>query len=307
MIEEDWLEVADNTEIYFKKWYNPNQQPKAIIQLAHGMVEHINRYDDFAKQLVDMGFYVYGNDHRGHGKTGERQGLLGFFADKDGFSKTSEDLLMMTRKIKATYPSVPIILFGHSMGSFLVRHYIQQHSHEIHGAILSGTGYFPSLQSRAGKFLASLQPAKEPSELMNWLAFGRYNKRIKDKRTKVDWLTRNETAVQDYERDPLAGFVPTARFFYDLMSGLIVIQDKQRNQSIRKDLPILLLSGDQDPVGQYGSGVWKTAQLYDQVGLNRVTTMLFEEGRHELLFELNKHEVYRAIEGWITDTLRIKV
>ncbi|WP_042222563.1 alpha/beta hydrolase [Oceanobacillus manasiensis] len=306
MIQEDWILGTDNTEIYLKKWYDPNQQPRAIIQLAHGMVEHINRYDEFAEQLVEMGFYVYGNDHRGHGKTGERQGLLGYFSESEGFYKTTEDLVMVTKEIKVTHPSVPIILFGHSMGSFLVRYYIQEHSHEIHAAILSGTGYFPSLQTYAGKLLANLLPAKEPSELMNWLAFGRYNKNVKNKQTKVDWLTRNETAVQDYERDPLAGFTPTARFFYDLMSGLIAIQNLKGHQSIRKDLPILLISGKEDPVGQFGKGVWKTAHLFNQSGLEQVTTMLFEDGRHELLFELNKDEVYEAIERWITDSLSTK-
>lgn len=307
MIKEEWLQLPDKTEIYLKKWYDPNQEPKAIIQLAHGMVEHINRYHDFAEQLVERGFYVYGNDHRGHGKTGERQGFLGYFADENGFFKVADDLAEITRTIQATYPSVPIILFGHSMGSFLVRSYIQQHSHAIHGAILSGTGYFPSIQSYAGKLLAKLQPAKEPSKVMYKLTFGRYNKRISDRQTEMDWLTRNETAIQDYERDPFTGFTPTARFFYDLLSGLLAIQRHDWNMSIRKDLPLLLVSGDQDPVGHYGSGVWKTAHLYDKAGLENVLTMLFEDGRHELLFELNKEEVYDAIEKWIHDTLKLKL
>lgn len=300
-----WMRADDNTAIYVKKWYTDNEKPKAIVQLSHGMVEHINRYDAFAEYLLGQNIFVYGNDHRGHGNTGKEQGLLGYFAEEDGFAKTTEDLYMITNQIKSDHPATPVFLFGHSMGSFLARNYLQNYSREIDGIIISGTGYFPALQSHAGKLLANLLPPKEESKLMNALAFGKYNKKIKPKNTAFDWLSSDEKVIQTYMEDPHAGFIPTARFFYDLMDGLITMNDPKQNRSIRKNIPMLLISGDADPVGNYAKGIWKTAHLYEKSGLEKITTMLFSEGRHELLNESNKEEVYSAIYRWIRQNFKL--
>ncbi|WP_156288406.1 alpha/beta hydrolase [Oceanobacillus salinisoli] len=296
-----WMKSSDETEIYIKRWHTENPNPKAIIQLSHGMVEHIGRYQSFANYLIDKGFIVYGNDHRGHGQTGLKQGLLGYFADEDGFLKTMEDLHQITLMIMEKHPNTPIILLGHSMGSFLARYYVQKYSHLIDGVILSGTGGFPPSITKSGKALASLLPAKKQSKLMNQLAFGNYNKKIKSNKTAYDWLSRDEEEVKKYVEDPLSGYVPTAKFFVDLMSGLDIIQ--QQPDSIRKDLPMLLISGSEDPVGNYEKGVWKTAKLYERTGLENVTTFLFIGARHELLNELNKKEVYSVIDNWINQQL----
>ncbi|WP_284141125.1 alpha/beta hydrolase [Virgibacillus sp. LDC-1] len=298
-----WLSMKDGVDVHVVSWTNPQEQPKAIVQLSHGMVEHIERYDEFANFLLNERIFVFGNDHRGHGKTGQKQGILGYFAAEDGFTKTASDLFTITTDIKSTYPNIPLFLLGHSMGSFLARKYIQTHSHAIKGVILAGTGYYPTSLTMVGKQMASILPPTKKSKLMNQLAFGSNNNRIKGKITKFDWLTQDKEAVKAYIEDPLTGFVPTARFFYDLMSGLQDIHQKQANGSIRKDLPMLLISGAADPVGSYGKGVWKTAQLYEEAGLEKVTTMLYENGRHELLNELNKKEVYQAISGWISHIL----
>lgn len=299
MRTEFWIESADDVEIYVRKWVNENKQPKAIVQLAHGMMEHIDRYDDFASYLVDNDIFVYGNDHRGHGKTGKKQGLVGYLSDQDGFAKTANDLYKVTKVIKKAYPATPLILFGHSMGSFLVRQYIQSHSDLIDGVILSGTGYFPTYVTKAGSLLARRLPPKEKSHMMNFLAFGLNNRKVNNKKTEFDWLTRDDKAVQTYIDDPRTGFIPTARFFYDLMEGLQTIHDSKLNQCIQKDLPMLLISGDADPVGDYAKGIWKTARLYEQIGMNHIKVMLFPEARHELLSELNKEEVYQAVDDWI--------
>lgn len=294
-----WLQMPDNVEVYVKRWFDSSKKPKAIVQIAHGMVEHINRYNDFAEFLVENDIFVYGSDHRGHGKTGEKQGLFGYLADEDGFEKTTNDLFEITKQIKQEYPDTPLFLLGHSMGSFLARNYIQKNSSLIDGVILSGTGFYPSGTSKAGKTAASTLPAREKSNLMNTLAFFSYNKHVKSKRTNIDWLSRDESVVQAFIDDPYCGFIPTASFFYDLMDGLITIHDKKLIKSVRSDLPMLLISGTEDPVGDYASGVWKTAQLYDKAGLNNVMTMLFEDGRHEMLNEINRNEVYQAIHKWV--------
>ncbi|GGB35965.1 alpha/beta hydrolase [Lentibacillus populi] len=303
MEREYWLPMNDGTEVYLKKWYEENRKPKAIIQFAHGMVEHINRYKDFAKFLVAQDIFVYGNDHRGHGKTGDKQGMLGYLADESGFSKTAEDLYTITKHIKQELPGTPIFLLGHSMGSFLARTYIQTHSNEIAGVILAGTGFYPPLTSYTGRKIASLLPPKKPSKVMNFIAFGTFNKRIRPKETAFDWLTSDAKIVQTYMDDPYCGYIPTAQFFVDLMTGLSTIHDQKGNQMIRNDLPMLLISGDADPVGSYGKGIWKTANMYAKADLENIKVTLFKDGRHEILNESNKAEVYQHVVEWISRNL----
>jgi alpha-beta hydrolase superfamily lysophospholipase len=298
-----WLESVDNVEIYVEKWHEPDKQPKAIIQIAHGMVEHIQRYHDFARHMVEQGIFVYGNDHRGHGKTGQKQGRMGYFSEADGFDKTAEDLFLLTKKIQEEYPNVPIILLGHSMGSFLARTYIQEHSHVIAGVILSGTGFYPRATTIFGKALAARLNPIEKSPLMNRLAFGAFNRKIKDPKSPFDWISRDDDIVKAYMQDRYAGYIPTARFFVDLMTGLQYIHDPKRNEKIRKNLPVLFISGEADPVGSYGKGIWKTASMYKNTGIENITTTLFEGARHEVLNEINKTEVYEVIGRWIDKNL----
>ncbi|SET11068.1 Lysophospholipase, alpha-beta hydrolase superfamily [Oceanobacillus limi] len=294
-----WLTMSDETEVYVQKWYDAKNSPKAIVQLAHGMVEHIERYDEFANFLQEQGIFVYGNDHRGHGKTGNKQGIMGFFAEEDGFSKTMNDLVEITNHIKQEYPSTPLYLFGHSMGSFLARMYIQQYSDKLDGLILSGTGYYNKASTLAGKNIALKLAPKEKSPFMNKLAFGGFNRKINNPKTNFDWLTRDQDKVKEYMQDEYNGFIPTGRFFYDLMTGLDTIHNQKNNKTIRADLPVFIISGDADPVGNYGKGVWKVAHLLTDAGLTNVTTMLFDGARHEVLNEVNRKEVYDTILEWI--------
>src|SRR5690625_1557548 len=215
-----WITMEDQVEVYVKKWFSAGKQPKAIVQIAHGMIEHIERYNDFASYLLEQGIFIYGNDHRGHGNTGEKQGIMGYFSDEDGFRHAAEDLYVITMEIKQDYPQVPVFLFGHSMGSFLVRHFLHKYSGSVQGAILSGTGFTPEWKLFAARLLANSLPPKEESKLINSLVFANYNKKIKGNKTKFDWLSGNEKLVDEYIEDHYTGFIPTARFFYDLMSGI---------------------------------------------------------------------------------------
>jgi alpha-beta hydrolase superfamily lysophospholipase len=294
-----WMKSIDDTEIYVEKWVEEDQEPKAIVQIAHGMAEHFQRYHDFIQFLVQNGIYVYGNDHRGHGKTGQKQGLMGYFSDKDGFEKATNDLHQITQLIKTDYPNTPLFLLGHSMGSFLSRHYIQKFASDISGVILSGTGYYPRATSNFGKLVASRLAPKEKSPFMNKLAFGTFNRKIKNPKTPFDWLTRDETVVQAYLEDSLSGYIPTARFFVDLMTGLLWIHSPERNKQVPKDLPMFIISGDEDPVGSYGKGVWKTASMYKNLGIEDISVSLVEGARHEVLNEINKEEVYTEIVNWV--------
>lgn len=295
-----WLTRPDNVGIHLKKWIPASEKkPEAIVQIAHGMVEHIGRYNHFANFLIENNIAVYGNDHRGHGKTGEKQGLFGYLADEDGFEKASDDMLAVTTQIRQDYPDIPIFLLGHSMGSFLARHYIQENSNLIDAVILSGTGYYSRITTETAMRIAAVLPAKEKSRLMNKLVFSAYNKRIKNKLTNFDWLTCDEKTIQSYIDDPYCGFIPTAGFFKDLMTGLSIIHNQNNNRNIRSDLPMLIISGTEDPVGDYTKGIWKTADLYNQAGLDHVITKLADNGRHELLNELNRNEIFHFLLDWI--------
>lgn len=297
MKQSFWLKTEDYTDLYIKRWETEKDKPRAIIQISHGMAEHIERYEPFATFLVDKGFTVYGHDHRGHGQTGLKQGLLGYFDKHNGFLKVVDDLNQINVHIKEEHPNVPIFLFGHSMGSFIVRNYIQNYSNSINGVILSGTGYYPNIVTIPGKFLSKLLPSRKPSKMMNHLAFGSYNKKIKGHKTAYDWISSDEVEVDKYINDPLSGFIPTARFFHDLMSGLRQMQ--KQNNSIRKDLPMLFISGSDDPVGNYEKGVWKSVQLYKNVGIKSIDTHVFKNSRHEILNDLVKDEVHSVIYNWI--------
>ncbi|MRH42049.1 alpha/beta fold hydrolase [Aquibacillus halophilus] len=302
----EWIETIDKEKIYMQKWTNHSISPKAIIQIAHGMAEHIKRYQEFSDFLIDNKIFVYGNDHRGHGKTGENKGMMGYFAEEQGFEKAVDDLYQITKQIKQEFPNVPVILFGHSMGSFLARRYIQKYN-VLDGVILSGTGYNPSIVTTFGKKIAKREVRKKgnstPSLLLNRLAFGAFNKKFPNTETKFDWLSRDKEQVKLYIDDPHSGFVPSASFFYDLFDGLQMIIDDQLIEQISKDLPILFISGDKDPVGNQTTGVKKVIAQYSKHGIDNMESIFYKDGRHEMLNETNREEVFQDILNWINQTI----
>ncbi|WP_227994845.1 alpha/beta fold hydrolase [Oceanobacillus sp. CFH 90083] len=293
--ENHWLDVSDETSIYIKQWL-PDTKAIGILQIAHGMVEHIERYQDFASYCTSLGFIVIGNDHRGHGKTGE-MGMRGYFTEENGFQRVVTDLYEIMLYGKKTFPNLPYYFLGHSMGSFLMRNFIQYYSDEIDGLILTGTGHYSRALAKIGKSTASFLPPMKPSPIMNTLVLGSSMKR--DTQYKHEWLTRDEASAAAYEDDPNTGFIPTARFFYDLLEGIYQTRNQRLNKNIRKDLPLLLLSGDQDMIGQYGKGVWKTADLFQKIGLTNILVQIYEAGKHELLHDICREEVFVFIGNWL--------
>ncbi|WDV44266.1 lysophospholipase [Clostridiaceae bacterium M8S5] len=285
-------------------WSDDNgKKIKGVVQIAHGMAEHIDRYDDFAKYLVRNGFIVYGNNHRGHGKEAIDNGTIGHFSDNDGWNSVVEDMFILNQEVSKHYSNLPIILFGHSMGSFLSRTYIYKYPKTVDIVVLSGTGYGAFSTTSLGKFISKLviliKGKKEKSKLMNLLSFKGYNKSFSPVRTDFDWLSRDEKEVDKYVEDELCGEVFTAGFFYDLLSGLREIHKKKNIINIPKTIPILLISGDKDPVGNNSIGVNKVYQLYKKFGINNIEMKIYKNARHELLNETNKDEVYEYILKWI--------
>lgn len=299
----------EGVKIYTYKWSPENDSPiKGVIQIAHGMAEMSSRYAGFAEFLTDNGYIVYSNDHRGHGKTAENLEEIGYLGESDGFKWMIEDMHELTGIIKKENQGLPVILFGHSMGSFLTQGYIEQYGKELNGAILSGSNGKQGVILAIGKIIAKGEITKigrkGRSELLNNMSFGSYNKSFKPCRTDFDWLSRDAKIVDKYIDDPYCGGVFTASFYYDFLNGLSQIEKKKNIEQIPKDLPIYIFSGALDPVGKNGKGIAKLADIYKQLNIQDVTFKLYEDGRHEMLNELNKDEVMKDILVWLSKHIK---
>lgn len=303
-----FFETNDGTKIHVSKWMGEGEEkPRAIVQIAHGMAEHIQRYSLLAENLVSQNIVVFGNDHRGHGRTAILNKSSGYFSDEQGFENVVEDMFTLTTMIEKEYPDSPIILFGHSMGSFLSRRYIQLHGNRIAGVILSGTGGDPGIMGKIGRMIAAREIKKTgrrtPSPLLNNLTFGNYNKSFRPNRTEFDWLSRNEREVDLYIEDPQCGGIFSSGFFHDLLGGLETINKAANIEQVPKALPIYLISGSMDPVGGNTKGVLKTYQAFKNAGILDVTYKFYEDARHEILNEINRDEVVGDIIGWVNEKI----
>lgn len=300
-ITKTFLEASDGHEIYYEL-YEP-EAPMGHVHIVHGMAEHIARYGEFAQFLVSHGFAVSGHDQRGHGKTAERNGVQGYFGEQKGFDRVVKDVEEVIAEVQNQIGPLPLILFGHSMGSFVARRYIQLHSQDISRAVLSGSGGNPGAAGKAG-LVAALAAAKakgkdQPSALLGKMTFGSFMKPFKDEESPFAWLSRDQNEVAAYEADPMCGFPSTNQFYVDLFTGLALIHKNAEVGKIRKDLPMLLISGSNDPVGANGEGIFKAAKQYAEAGLSDVTVYLAEDARHELLHETDKEKHFETILEWM--------
>ncbi|MGN1164710.1 MAG: alpha/beta fold hydrolase, partial [Candidatus Ornithospirochaeta sp.] len=261
---------------------------KATLHLNHGMAEHSLRYDKFASFMVDKGFVVYIQDHRGHGRTKTKDEDKGWFAEKDGWNTICEDSWELDEKIASEYPDLPHFIMGHSMGSFLTRTNLERHSGAYRAAIIMGSGAGQGIVGKIGRSIARSRAkkygTKHKDEFLNNLIFGSYLKKF-DWKTEGPfcWLSTLPEERKKYEEDPDCGFICSSSFYADLIEGLTVANDKNLIADIRKDLPILFQSGDMDPVGGYGKGIMKASSLYKDAGIKDVRVKLYKNGRHEIL------------------------
>lgn len=294
-------------QIYAAEWL-PEGQPRGVVQIVHGISEYVERYDRFARFLAGQGFVVCGEDHLGHGRTGEADGEFGYFAESQGWDKVLTDIHALRESMRADYPGLPYFLFGHSMGSFLTRHYLLRWPGSVSGAILSGTGQEPEAAIRAGRALTSalvrMGKGKGRSRLVLAMSLGAYNRAFRPNRTRVDWICRDEAVQDAYLADPFCRFVPTTGMFHDMLGGLLVIGDPGQLSAMEKSTPVFFLSGDHDPVGQMGKGVVKVYDLFKTAGCADVTLKLYKDGRHEMLNEFNYEQVHRDILEWLEKNLK---
>lgn len=300
-----FLEMDDQTELFVRLWAK-TEHPRAVLQIAHGMAEHSGRYARFARALNRRDIVVSAADHRGHGHTGERAGLMGYFAPENGFERVVDDQHALNLWLQREFEGLPVFLLGHSMGSFLARRYIQMYGDTIQAVIILGSAADPGLSGRLGRLAARIQMRKDPtrpSKFLDRLSFGAYNRGISKPSTKFDWLSRDQKEVQKYEQDPFCGFVCSPGFFYDLLSGLSQIHDPALSAAIPKDLPMLVMSGGADPVGKMGKGVEQFVEQYRKLGLTAIKTVIYPESRHELLNESNRAEVTEDILLWLEEQI----
>ena len=281
----------------------PDAEPRAIVQIIHGIAEYIDRYDEFMSFLADNGIIAVGTDHLGHGKSIESEEQTGFFAYDNGWDYVVRDEEVLRLAMHENYPELPIIVFGDSMGSFMARTLLIRYPDAFNAAIISGTGNQGAALVNGGLFMGNLvtglKGAHHYSKFLNNLAFGSYNKIYDNPKTEYDWLSRDEANVQKYIDDPLCGFIPSCSLFRDMMTGVKFITNKKNLTAMNKNMPVYFMSGDMDPVGECGKGVQKAYNNFLEAGMKDVSIKLYPGGRHEMLNEINKDEVYTDILAWL--------
>lgn len=280
----------------------PSGEVKALVQVTHGMIEHIGRYDAFAAWMNRAGIAVIGHDHLGHGLTA-RPGTLGQFAETDGAAYVLEDIRKVAEYAKRQYPGVPHILLGHSMGSFFGRRFIALHGELFDGAIFMGTGSQSKLSLKLALFAVKRAASKEGrpfcNEKLHQMVLGSYNKSFESGKTEHQWLSRDEQENRKYEADPYCQFKFSNGAYEDFFQVMYDVKAEKEFDRIPKELPVLFISGEKDPVGENGKGVKRACDSLKKHGLTRVEMKLYPEARHELLNELNREEVCRDIEQWV--------
>jgi alpha-beta hydrolase superfamily lysophospholipase len=282
MRREDFaFDSEDGLEIAYYRWRAPGKAA-GIVQIAHGMGEHSLRYAHVAEFLNQAGFHVYANDHRGHGRSVKARDSLGDFGAA-GWNGLVGDMVTLTRLARTREGRLPVVLLGHSMGSFAAQHYVLDNSAAIAGLVLSGSAAVDKL-------------AIDPSQDADLTAF---NRAFEPARTPHDWLSRDPAAVDAYEADPLCGFGINKRAMETMVGSAIQLIDPAALSQIRKDLPIYIFAGDKDPINHDLEWIKPLAERYRTAGIVNVSEKYYPQGRHEMLNETNRDEVMRDLVSWL--------
>lgn len=310
--EEFYFDSRDGrTKIHAVRWVPEKKDMLGIVQIVHGMSEYIERYEEFARYLAERGILVTGEDHLGHGKSVGEKGKYGYFCKRDAATVLVRDVHRLKKMTQEKFPGLPYVIVGHSMGSFILRNYMCRYGTGIEGAVILGTGMISPFLLMADKMLATVQRIflgdRHTAYLINRLAFGSYNKRVLNPQTKSDWLSRDGEKVAEYCQDAMSGFIFTVNGFYTLAELVSRIRKPKNLAAVPKDLPVLMMSGTQDPVGNYGKGVREAYNTLKEAGLTHLTLKMYEGARHELLNETNRAEVMQEIAAWTERIFREQV
>lgn len=301
-----YFESHGEGTIHGCRW-TPEGEVKAVVQIIHGIAEFVERYDEFARHLNQFGILVVGEDHMGHGQSMET-GTQGYFAG--GWEAAVDDSYRLLKNTRAQFPDVPYVLFGHSMGSFMARTLLIRYPDSgIKAAVICGTGWMPdaviAVGHNAAKLICKTVGERNPSEQMQNLVFGSYNKKVEHPATPFDWLSRDGKKVREYIDHPKCGFTASCGLLRDMMGGIGFNQKKKNLEKMDKKLPVLFVAGGDDPVGNYGAGVTQAGEAFRKTGMQDVTVRLFPLARHEILNEINRQEVYNFVSDWICEKTEI--
>lgn len=295
------------SHIHAIEWLPEDGEIRAALQIAHGVAEYVDRYDGFARFLTQHGIAVVGNDHLGHGKSVADDSELGWFGDEGGWMTVVDDIKRLRDLSGEKHPGKPYFLLGHSMGSFLTRSFIIRYPDALDGVILSGTGQQSAAACFAGSLLAGREirrnGSKYRSETLQKLAFGSYLKKIDKPSGPNDWLSRDAELIRRYSEDALCGYTVSAALMRDMMFGLDFIRKPANLAKMKKTMPVLFFSGTDDPVGGWSKGVRRVVASFIRAGMKDVTLRLYDGGRHEMLNETNKQEVYDDVLAWLDEKI----
>ena len=296
------------TTLYGRTWAPEHGAPRAVLQLVHGIAEHIGRYDRFARFMSDHGYLVCAEDHLGHGNTPENAENLGYTADKDGWVKMTDNVRALHERIAPQYPGILYFILGHSMGSFLTRSYLIRYPGTVDACALLGTGQQPESVLKAGLAACRLEQIRlgkrGRSKLLQSLCFGAYNSQFKPNRTESDWVCSVDEVVDAYIADPFCQVMPTVTLMRDMLTGIRFNQQAENLAKMDKTTPVFFLSGDQDPVGSNGKGVRAAYQSFLDAGCGHVRLKLYPGGRHEMLNEHNWQDVYDELLSWFDQQIK---
>lgn len=281
----------------------PEGEVKAVLQICHGMVEYIDRYDEFARFLAEQGYCVVGHDHLGHGKSIQGEEYYGYFHEKKGNQYVIGDIHRLRQMAMKKYPEVPYFMLGHSMGSYLLRQYLTMYGKGLSGAIIMGTGYMGPVILGAGKCLcrgiAAVRGWKYHSSLINNIGFGGFNRKFEPCDSPNTWVTSDEDMRSKYENDPLCSFTFTVNGYYQMFTGMQVLTKRKNMEKVPKDLPVFFVAGEDDPVGNFGKSVRKICRKYIDSGMKDVSIKLYPGDRHEILNETDRQQVYEDLYRWM--------
>lgn len=302
-----YLSADGKTQIHAVEWI-PDEKPKAILQIAHGVTEYILRYEQFAEYLVEKGIMVVGNDHLGHGKSIAKDSEPMYFGPTGSWKWAVEDMYTCTKMIKEKYPEIPYYMLGFSLGSFLLRTYLIEYPKAIDAAIIMGTGETSPVQIALAKFIANKEAKKvgenHTSPMIKKLTFDTYNKFFAPNRTDYDWLCSDNEGLGEYIADPMRGGNLSAGLFREMLSGMKFTSEIKNLKKMNLDTPILFISGDEDPVGEKGKGVIKAYHKFQNIGMKDVEIKLYPKLRHDILHEKCKKEIYEYVYNWIEKKLK---
>ena len=309
MRKEEFYYLSDDEKTNIRAMrYLPEGEVKAVLQIAHGMVEFIDRYEGFAEYLCNLGFVVTGNDHLGHGNSVISKDDWGYFAKDNGYNVVLNDMHKLTSLNKDLFPNKPYFLLGHSMGSFFARYYLCKYGNELDAAIIMGTGQQASATLSAGKLtckmLSAVKGWRYRSSLVNNMALGSYNKKWEPSVTHCDWLTKDNKIVEWYSKEPKCQFVFTLNGYYNLFSCMSEIIKPENLAKMPKELPVLLVSGEDDPVGEFGKAPSVVYETFKNIGMEDVALKLYPNDRHEILNETDKLDVYHDLSNWLESKIK---